>query len=234
MKFTGEQNETWKILFNRQVENIKKFACEEFITGFENLKLSGSRIPSLLEINRRLMPATGWKAVRTPVRYLSDKQWAKHMARREFPITNFIRGRKELDFTPEPDLFHDIFGHLPLLMNPEVAELIEIFSEEYRRADKKKLRRVSQLWWNTVEFGLIRENREIKAFGAGLMSSFGEIQKLKPGGAKVVQFSIQRGIQQPRAVASFHTEYLVIESVSELIEDLKGFFAIHGTGGGKK
>lgn len=226
MKFTKEQHKTWETLFLRQIENIKKFACREFITGFNKLDLPSSRIPSLEEINEKLVPATGWRAIRTPIRYLSDKEWSGHMSRKEFPITNFIRNRKELDFTPEPDIFHDVFGHLPLLMDLEVAKLIETFSLVYNRANDKRLRQVSQLWWNTIEFGLTKRNARNKAFGAGLMSSFGEIKKATGKDSLVRSFSIERGIESKRAVYSFHNKYLVFNSVKKLNEDLRKFFTL--------
>jgi phenylalanine-4-hydroxylase len=222
--FTTNDNKIWGILFSRQISNIRKFACKEFLAGFDALSLPSSRVPSEEEINDKLVPATGWEAVITRTRYLTDHQWAEHMARRKFPITNYIRTESELDFTPEPDIFHDAFGHLPLLMNPDVAKLIETFSVAYGRASSDELKKIAQLWWNTVEFGLKEENGTRKAFGAGLMSSQAEIKRAVGGNALVRPFSIQLGIESERAVASLHSAYLAFESVKKLDCMLEDFF----------
>ncbi len=225
MKFTHTQHQTWEILFKRQIPNLEKFACKEFLEGFARLKLPEHRIPTLTWLNRRIEPTSGWRIMRTPIRYLSDRQWAAHMSKKEFPITNFIRAQSELDFTPEPDIFHDILGHLPMLMHPKLSKLVEVFSHAYTNATSKRMPIIAQLWWNTIEFGLVKQGKDTKIFGAGLMSSFGEIAHAASGDIPTDPFTIDRGIQKPRAVSSFHSEFLIINSVEQLQKDLAAFFS---------
>jgi phenylalanine-4-hydroxylase len=229
MIFNSHQHQTWRILFERQIPNINRFACREFIDGFKVLGLSFERIPSLAKLNTKITPATGWKIVRTPVRYLSDVAWQQHLAQKQLPITNFIRTRKELNFTPKPDIFHDAFGHLPMLLSPELLQIINLFSSGYKTATRSDLPQIAQLWWNTIEFSLIREQKTVKVFGAGLMSSFGEIKHATKQSGKQA-FTLKRGVQKPRAVNSFHPQFLVIESISKLLGQLSDFFSNQGGG----
>jgi len=224
MKFTQEQNKTWELLFSRQLANINRNACEEYLEGFKKLALPHSNIPSLFDLNEKITLASGWTVFRTKIRYLTDLEWSNSMEKKMFPITNYMRSRSELDFTPEPDMFHDIFGHLPLLMNREVADLIELFSHAYIKADKDNIKTIAQLWWFTVEFGLIQENGKIKAFGAGLMSSFGEMNNVMSRRVSKKPFSVKKILNKQRAVNSFHNELFVIKSVSDLRGELQIFF----------
>ncbi len=224
MKFTKEQHKIWELLFTKQRQNLGIFACQEYMNGFKKLKLSKSRLPSLKELNKKIRPATGWTVFRTKTRYLNDAQWAKHMAQKEFPITNYLRSRKELEFTPEPDMFHDILGHLPFLMEKSVVELIEIFAKGYEKAiKKKKIHELAQLWWNTIEFSAIKEKGNIKIFGTGLMSSFGELNNVINGKSTLQPWSIEKAIRKPRAVTGFHPEMLVIDSIEKVKEELNHF-----------
>ena len=222
--FTKIDHETWNILFTRQKKNIEQFASKEFLEGFERLQLPATRIPTIAWLNRRVEPASGWKIVPTTVRYLSDEQWANHMSRREFPITNFLRKRSELDFTPEPDVFHDIVGHIPMLMNPKLAAVLNIFSETYGRVDQKHLQTIAQLWWNTIEFSVVQEGAHIKVFGAGLMSSFGEIGHVVSRKGNRLAFTIKRGITKSRSASSFHPTILIVPSHKKLRRMLTKFF----------
>lgn len=221
MKFTKNDHEVWQALFARQVPNLHKFACKEFLEGFEMLALPADRIPTAQWLHKRIHPISGWSIVDTSVRYLSDDQWADHMKNKKFPITNFLRSREELDFTPEPDVFHDIFGHLPMLMNPKLVPILDLFSGFYSTKSKTEVFSIAQLFWNCLEFGLIQENDTVKAFGAGLMSSFGEIQHVETH--QTEKFTLERGIEKPRAVADFHSSFLLIESVEQLKKELEKF-----------
>lgn len=221
MQFSKTDHETWQILFTRQVPNIQKFACRDFLEGFKRLDLPANHIPSLSWLNAKISPISGWTIIRTPVRYLSDEQWSNFMRHKKFPITNFLRAREELDFTPEPDIFHDIFGHLPMLMNPRLIEILDLFHTFYDKAGKKQLSKIAQLWWNTIEFGLLKEDNQIKAFGAGLMSSYGEIGHAVS--SKVVPFTLELGIEKQRAISSFHPYFLINDSVEKLHTQLNSF-----------
>ena len=119
VEFTEEQHDIWRALYARQAPKVRKFACKEYLAGSENLKLPADRIPSVSWMNERITPRTGWRTVRTKVRYSDAVQWYKHFARKEFLVTDYVRSREELEFTPEPDMFHDVYGHLPYFTLPE-------------------------------------------------------------------------------------------------------------------
>ncbi len=223
MKFTKNDHHVWQQLFARQLPNVQKFACKDFLEGFEKLGLPDDHIPEVEWLNDRILPVSGWSIVRTPVRYLNDDQWADHMRNKKFPITDFLRSQEELDFTPEPDAFHDIFGHLSMLMSPKLLEILNIFSNFYATKDKSHQFSIAQLFWNSIEFGLIKEEGQVKAFGAGLMSSFGEIKQVTAKLQKTRPFTLENGIEKPRAVASFHQEFLLIDSVEQLKKELIRF-----------
>jgi phenylalanine-4-hydroxylase len=221
MKFTKNDHEVWRKLFARQVPNLEKFACKEFLEGFKRLELPADHIPDAAWLHAKIHPLSGWSVVSTPVRYLNDDEWADHMKNKKFPITNFLRTMDELDFTPEPDVFHDIFGHLSMLMNPKLLPILDDFSKMYSSKPKSDQFPIAQLFWNSIEFGLIAEEGEVKAFGAGLMSSFGEIQHISSH--KTEAFTLEKGIKKLRAVASFHSSFLLIDSVDQLRSELKRF-----------
>lgn len=223
MKFTKNDHQVWQLLFARQLSNVQQFACKEFLEGFEKLGLPADHIPDAEWLNEKIHPVSGWSIVRTTVRYLNDDQWADHMRNKKFPTTNFLRSKDELDFTPEPDAFHDIFGHLSMLMSPKLLEILNVFSNFYATKDTTHQFEIAQLFWNSLEFGLIKEAGVVKAFGAGLMSSFGEIKHVTTKEQKTRPFTLENGIEKPRAVASFHQEFLLIDSVEQLKKELMRF-----------
>jgi len=177
--FTTNQHHIWEILFERQMPNVAKFACREFLEGFELLQLSPKQIPSLTQLNRQITPRTGWTVTRTNSRYMTRAEWFTALSRKHFPITGYIRTQAELDFTPEPDIFHDVFGHQPFMTLPKYVEIFDLFGQAYKKAKTDQQKKdLGRLAWFGYEFGLIQENGELKAFGAGLLSSLSEIQSI--------------------------------------------------------
>ena len=219
---TIEQNEIWKVLFNRQRKNIEEYACKEFREGLERMAFNPQRIPTIGELNQKLR-GCGWTITNTRVRYLTALQWARFIGKGKFPVTTYLRSRDELDFTPEPDMFHDIFGHLPFLLHEDTLRLVNLFASKMLTSDKQTIEKIiAKLWWFTIEFGLVREDGEIKALGAGLMSSFGEIRHI--AGANNRDFTITAAIHENPAVYSFHDGYFVIDSVAALTRELENYF----------
>ena len=131
IEFTPEQHKTWAELYGRQVPRVRQHASRHYLDGFDQLELPADHIPSLDELNARITPASGWTVVRTDVRYTSSDDWYRFFERHEFLVTNYMRSWEELDWTPEPDMFHDIFGHLPFWMSREYAEIQEMFAPVY-------------------------------------------------------------------------------------------------------
>ena len=172
--FTAEDHRVWDILFERQVAALGTRVVAPFRDGLDLLRLSHPGIPDLAELNARLEPRTGWRTVAVPG-LVPDAIFFAMLSERIFPVGNFIRSFAQLDYLDEPDLFHDIFGHVPMLSDPAMARLME----HVGRLGVSAIARghgdlVARIYWYTVEFGLAREDGEVKIFGAGLASSFGE------------------------------------------------------------
>jgi len=224
MEFTKEQHETWAILYDRLLPRIKQHACQEFLEGFELLQLPSDTIPSIAYLNERITPATGWKTVRTKVRYSDAEDWYREFDKKHFLVTDYMRERKELEFTPEPDMFHDIFGHLPFLMLPAYAELEEMFAPAFLRANAEQRENIKRLAWYSTEFGVKRENGEAKMFGAGLLSSVGELDKVANGEIPIFPFKVSTIIQHEKSVWDYNSQLFAFETMAELKEELASYF----------
>ena len=224
MEFTAEQHKIWATLCSRQVPSVTKLACDEFLEGLEILRLPLDRIPSLAELNHSITPNTGWKAVRTPVRYSDAVPWYESFAKKHFMITDYMRTWEELEFTPEPDMFHDIFGHLPFMTLPRYAELQEMFAPAFERANKVQRENIKRLAWFSTEFGLIRQNGELKVFGTGLLSSIGEIENVMSKKVSIMPFTIENVLNYDKAIYSFNEALFAFDSLSDLKAELDTYF----------
>ena len=224
MQFSQEQNAVWEALYARQLPRIRRHACRGYLEGFHLLGLPGDRVPSLDEVNRRLVPSTGWRAVRTHVRYSDAAPWYDAFARKRFLITDYMRTWDELDFTPEPDMFHDIFGHLPFMVLPAYARLQEMFAPAFLRSDACQREIIKRLAWFSTEFGLILEDGDLKVFGAGLISSSGEMDHVMAGGVPLRPFTVENVIGYEKAIYSFNEVLFVFESIEALEGELRRYF----------
>ncbi|HLD92767.1 MAG TPA: hypothetical protein VI703_00995 [Anaerolineales bacterium] len=224
LAFSEQQHKVWRDLYARQLPNVQKFACREYLDGFELLDLPADRIPQLNELNAVITLRTGWRTVRTVVRYSDAVPWYHHFAKRQFLITDYMRGRHEMDFTPEPDMFHDIFGHLPFMVLPQYTALQELFAPAFLRATPRQRENIKRLAWFSTEFGLIRENGEPKIFGAGLISSFGEIQHVMAGKTPIRPFTIENVIGFEKAIYTFNEVLFIFDSIKALKMELARYF----------
>ncbi|MEX2030688.1 MAG: hypothetical protein WD906_06945 [Anaerolineales bacterium] len=224
MEFTEDQHRVWRTLFERQVPNIRKFACREYLEGFDILRLPGDRLPSLEELNAAITPRTGWRLRRTSVRYSDAVPWYRHFARRIFLITGYMRAWEVLDFTPEPDMFHDIFGHLPFMVLPRYTSLQDMFAIPFLRASPERREEIKRVAWFSTEFGLIRENGELKILGAGILSSVGEIQHVMAGNTPILPFSIENVITFTKAIYSYNEVLFAVDSLEALRAELQAYF----------
>ena len=220
IEFSQEQHAIWKRLYARQLTKIRRYACQDYLDGFDLLGMPAERIPTLMHLNAKITPRTGWKCVRTDVRYTDAVPWYKHFNRKEFLITNYMRSWDELDFTPEPDMFHDIFGHIPFMTLPHYAALEEMFAPPFFRANDKQREEIKRLAWFSTEFGLIEEHGEIKIFGTGLLSSFGEIEHVAQGKTPVMPFTIENVISYEKAIWNYNEVLFVISSIDGLMREL--------------
>ncbi len=224
MDFTQEHHQVWKTLMQRQQDNVRRHASSWYLRGSEILDLPADRIPSLEELNRHITPRTGWEVVRTSVRYSDAVPWYKQFARRRFMVTDYMRAMDELDFTPEPDMFHDIFGHLPFMVHPEYTALQEMFAPAFLAASDEQRENIKRLAWYSTEFGLIKEDGDLKVFGAGLVSSAGEIQNVVERKVDIQPFTIENVIGHEKAVWSFNEVLFWFSTLDDLRTELKRYF----------
>lgn len=224
MVFSDEQHRVWTTLVARQLPKVQRHACEAYLEGAELLALSRNRVPTLASLNRVITPRTGWKVLRTSVRYTDAVPWYRAFAGRRFLVTNYIRAPDELDFTPEPDMFHDIFGHLPFMALPRYAALQEMFAPAFQGANAEHREHIKRLAWYSTEFGLIQERGRIKVFGAGLISSSGEMEHALSGTVSLRPFSVENVLSHPKSVWSYNETLFVIESLEALKHELASYF----------
>ncbi len=172
--YTADDQEAWRQLFDRQMTYLQEHASKTYLDGSKVINLRRDRIPPLDDINSRLKPMTGWQSRAVPG-YLPAKSFFACLSRREFPTTIVIRPKTSLDYLPEPDIFHDIFGHVPLHADPIFADFLQTYGRAALACnDDHHTERLARLFWFTVEFGLIREDDQLKVYGSGLISSPGE------------------------------------------------------------
>ena len=225
MKFNQEQHKIWETLIGRQTPNVLNHASKIYLQGRQKLNLSMTHVPTLLELNQKITPETDWKVIRTKIRYSDTSSWYQHFLRHEFIVTNYLRSKDELEFTPEPDMFHDIFGHLPFFTLPEYTEIMDMFTQAYIRSNPEQQEAIKRLGWFSYEFGLIRENGAPKAFGTGLISSIGELQNSVSGKVPILPFTIENVLKRNKAIASFNKELFIFESLDALKAELQKFFS---------
>src|SRR5687767_6839103 len=216
--FTGEDHAVWDLLFARQVELLGTRVVSPFLNGIDLLRLSHPGVPDLDELNLILEPRTGWKTVAV-TGLVPDDIFFAMLSERVFPVGNFIRLRKQLDYLEEPDCFHDLFGHIPMLAHHDYAEMVEHVGRlggAAIAAGHGEL--VARIYWHSVEFGLAREGGELKILGAGLASSFGEAHfSLESDSVERLSFSVPRAVRTPYRNDVFQPLYLVSESVEATV-----------------
>jgi phenylalanine-4-hydroxylase len=219
--FTAEEHEVWDILFARQQEMLRGRAVRAFEESLDVLKLSRPGIPELGELNERLLARTGWTVVSVPG-LVPDDIFFEHLAARRFPAGNFIRKRAQLDYLEEPDVFHDVFGHVPLLAQPAVADFMQALGETGLEALRHgHLDRLARLYWYTVEFGLAREDGDLKIYGAGILSSFGESRfSLESPEPRRRPFDLREVLRTSYVSSAFQKGYFVIDSFEKLLGEV--------------
>lgn len=213
--YTDEEHETWSILYNRQVEILPERACDEFIDGLELLGLAADRIPQLSEVSQALEQATGWGVARVPA-LISFDRFFQLLSDRQFPVATFIRTREELDYLQEPDIFHEIFGHCPLLTNPAFAALTQIFGESGLKAGKEERVYLARLYWFTIEFGLVKTGAGKRIYGGGILSSYKETLSCLGSEPVHQPFEVNRALRTPYRIDIVQPLYFVINALNEL------------------
>ncbi|MCH8172957.1 MAG: phenylalanine 4-monooxygenase [Proteobacteria bacterium] len=219
-KFTAEEHARWDTLYARQRKLLKGRACDEFLRGMDMLRLSQSGIPHFGRLSERLDKATGWTVVAVPD-LVPDEVFFEHLANRRFPASDFIRSKDQLDYIQEPDIFHDVFGHVPMLAHPVFADYMEAYGKGgLRAAGKGVLHNLARLYWYTVEFGLInRPDEGMQIYGAGIVSSKTEsVFCLEDASPSRIHFELLRVMRSKYRIDDFQQVYFVIGSFEELFE----------------
>jgi phenylalanine-4-hydroxylase len=216
-ELTAGDHWVWDTLFARQKMLLHGRAVAPFEEGLELLNLSRPGVPNFDELNEKLHRRTGWTVVAVPG-LVPDDVFFRHLSKRRFPAGNFIRAADQLDYLEEPDVFHDVFGHVPLLAHPAVADFMQALGEAGLQAIKLgALHRLARLYWYTVEFGLARENGRLKIYGAGILSSFSEshysLESPKP---HRLAFDLERVLRTSYRSDSLQESYFVIDRFDEL------------------
>jgi phenylalanine-4-hydroxylase len=217
-ELTAEDHWVWDTLFARQQTLLHGRAVEAFEGSLDVLNLSRPGVPNFDELSERLHARTGWSVVAVPG-LVPDDVFFRHLSERRFPAGNFIRQAKQLDYLEEPDVFHDVFGHVPLLAQPAVADFMQALGVLGLEAlEKGALHRLARLYWYTVEFGLARENGALKIYGAGILSSFGEshysLESAKPNR---LAFNLERVLRTRYRTDSFQQSYFVIDCFEDVL-----------------
>ena len=216
--YTPEEHATWDTLFARQSKLLPGRASDAYLRGLDVLKLSKPGIPDFAELSERLMKLTGWQVVAVPG-LVPDDVFFDHMANRRFVAGNFIRRPDQLDYLQEPDVFHDVFGHVPMLADPVFADYLEAYGRGGQRAlGLDALKYLGRLYWYTVEFGLIREDAGLRIYGSGIVSSFAESRfALDDPSPNRIGFDIARVMRTEYRIDDFQQNYFVIPSFEELL-----------------
>ena len=217
--YTAQDHATWKTLFERQTQMLVGRACDEFVEGMKRLPMGPDEIPDFRRLSDILMQQTGWEVVAVPG-LVPDEVFFEHLANRRFPSGQFIRKPHELDYLEEPDVFHDVFGHVPMLMNPAIADYIQAYGQGGLRAQQLGvLDKLARVYWYTVEFGLVRQADGLRIYGAGIASSFTEsVFALDSMSPNRLAFELERVMQTRYRIDDFQESYFVVDNLEQLLD----------------
>jgi phenylalanine-4-hydroxylase len=218
-RYTAGEHATWQTLYAHQAEVLPGRACREFLAGLAKLDLAADRIPDFERLSDVLERETGWRVVAVPS-LVPDEVFFDHLAARRFPAGRFIRKPDQLDYIEEPDVFHDVFGHLPMLVDPMFADYMQAYGQggQRARAEFGALRNLARLYWYTVEFGLIRTPDGLRIYGSGIVSSRTETKyAVESPSPNRIGFDLERVMRTDYRIDDFQESYFVIPSFEALL-----------------
>lgn len=214
--YTSEENQVWKALYERQIQVVQKRACDEYLSGLKKLELDTNAIPQLPDINQKLHALTKW-TVQPVDALISAEAFFKLLANRQFPAATFIRTMEELDYVTEPDIFHELFGHAPMLTEPTFADFLQNYAQFVLTCDQKDWSLLQRLFWFTVEFGLIQTSQGLRIYGGGILSSIGEtVYALESDLAQRQLFNPLAVLRTPYRIDQMQSIYFVIQDYQTL------------------
>jgi len=218
-KYTGAEHAVWRTLFERQSKLLPGHACDEFVDGMKRLPIGADRIPDFRRLSQVLGKRTGWQVVAVPG-LVPDEVFFEHLANRRFPAGQFIRKPGQLDYIEEPDVFHDVFGHVPMLMNPQMAENLQAYGVGGLRAQRLGvLPNLARVYWYTVEFGLVEQRDGVRLYGSGIASSYTEtVFAVEDPSPNRIRFDLARVMRTRYRIDDFQETYFVLRDLDELLE----------------
>ena len=219
--YTREDYKVWKILFNKRLENLQGIVAEEFLIALKNLNFKAEKIPNFIEINNILRSTTGW-SIETVPNISPPEEFFSFLSMKKFTATCWLRSIDQIDYLEEPDMFHDVFAHVPLLSNKdytnffkEMGEIAVSVTEE-----PKKLEKLQRIYWFTIEFGLIKKNNDFKIYGAGIISSDEESKNVLSKKSRKLEFDVKKVMNQPFRIDVVQDTYYYINSFEQLTSSI--------------
>jgi phenylalanine-4-hydroxylase len=225
--FSDAESAVWRVMFERQIPQVKEHATKLWLDGIDKIGLTAERIPDFAQLNQRFKELVGWELVSTDVQYSNGQDWFEALARKEFLITEYIRDMKDLEYTPLPDIFHDAFGHLPFMADQRYADYIHRFAMAALQYTPEGRKSLGSLWWYTIEFGFLRVNGELKALGAGLMSSVAELKRAYSDQVQRVPYSLAEFECIDPSPHVFHDKLFILDSYDQLEHSVDDWVAAH-------
>ena len=217
-EYTPEQHAVWSELGLRRLPQVQQYACREYLEGYDLIGLRSDRLPDLSSITQKLKPCTGWSASAVSG-FLPADAFFEMLAARMFPTTTWLRSRDSLAYIPEPDIFHDVFGHIPMLAHRVFADFVQHYGSVCAQIrDQEALERLGRLFWYTVEFGVIRHGGEIKIYGSGVISSHGESTNVIERGCRIEDFDLNTILETPVKVDELQKVLFAIENFEQIYD----------------
>jgi phenylalanine-4-hydroxylase len=217
--YTPAEHAVWRRLYERQAKLLPGRACAEFLAGMAALPIGAAAIPDFRRLSDILLRRTGWQVVAVPG-LVPPEVFFDHLANRRFPAGQFIRRPEQLDYIEEPDVFHDVFGHVPMLMHPVLADFVQAYGKGGLRAQRLgALEQLSRVYWFTVEFGLVRQDGAARIYGAGIASSFAETKfALEDPSPNRLRFDLPRVMRTRYRIDDFQASYFVLDRLDDLLQ----------------
>ena len=217
-RYTSQEHRTWATLYERQAALLPNRACNDFLGGLKALDFYSGGIPDFRRLSEKLMRLTGWQVVAVPG-LVPEEIFFEHLANRRFPAGNFIRRADQLDYIEEPDVFHDVFGHVPMLMSPVIADYVQAYGEGGLKAERLgALKNLARVYWYTIEFGLVAQRDGLRIYGAGIVSSASEtIFALEDPSPNRLRFELARVMRTQYRIDDFQETYFVLDDLASLL-----------------
>lgn len=220
-QYTTADFGVWKLLFDRQIANLEKYAAGKFLQSLKQIQFTAGRIPEFDEVNKLLAAQTGWQITVVP-NIVPDREFFEMLQQKHFPATTWLRRPDQLDYLEEPDMFHDVFGHLPFLADADYCAFLSRLAAIGMRFidDAQVISMLSRLYWFTIEFGLVREDGQLKIYGSGLLSSYGETLYSISEEPQHLPFDVATILHTAYRNDVIQDKYFVIESFEQLFNSL--------------